>query len=55
MALSNADVPNTVPDIPVIAQHYLVCGNEECNKNTANFTAIIVLENCVNNAEINIR
>lgn len=54
MALSKADVPNTVPDIPVIAQHYLVCDNEECNKNS-NFTAIIVFENCVNNAEINIR
>lgn len=54
MALSKADVPNTVPDIPVVAQHYLVCDNEECNKNS-NFTAIIVLGNCVNNAEINIR
>lgn len=33
MALSKADVPNTVPDIPVVAQHYLVCDNKECNKN----------------------
>uniref|UniRef100_K1Q0B9 Uncharacterized protein n=1 Tax=Magallana gigas TaxID=29159 RepID=K1Q0B9_MAGGI len=33
MALSKPDVPNTVPDLPVVAQHYLVCGNEDCKKN----------------------
>ncbi|XP_052716839.1 uncharacterized protein LOC128189320 [Crassostrea angulata] len=33
MALSQSDAPKTVPGLPAVAQHYLVCGTEDCKKN----------------------
>lgn len=54
MALSKPDVPNTVPDLPVVAQHYLVCGNEDCKK-SCQFSAIPVTDRGVNTAGIMIR
>lgn len=42
-----------IQNIPVIAQHYIVCGTEEC-KNNCQFSAIFVTNNCADNAEMNI-
>nr|XP_011423138.2 uncharacterized protein LOC105325315 [Crassostrea gigas] len=33
MALSKPDAPKTVSGLPVIAQHYLLCGTKDCEKN----------------------
>eukprot|EP00105_Crassostrea_gigas_P008551 XP_011423138.1 PREDICTED: uncharacterized protein LOC105325315 [Crassostrea gigas] len=33
MALSKPDAPKTVSGLPVIAQHYLMCGTKDCEKN----------------------
>lgn len=53
MALSKPLGQPVVEDIPVIAQHYLVCGTEDCKK-IASFTAIPVIYRYVNNVEVNI-
>lgn len=54
MAFSKPLNTYTIQDVPVIAQHFLICGNEDCKKNCS-FTAILVINQCVNNADLNIR
>lgn len=57
MAMSKPVVPDIVLEEPVIAQHYLVCGNGNCEKNCQFYCnpCPLPLDTCVNNAETNIR
>lgn len=54
MAFSKPLNTDTIQDVPVIAQHFLICGTEDCEKNCS-FTAILVINQCANNADLNIR